>query len=167
VIKQAHEVYSLTGSGWTKRQIHGYAWTYDGAKAIADKVEKRVAHIGVVHLIEVNGRLHKINVIPVDKVDGDIEQAEVSRIELNDIPTKTVPAVYVHVQGTRPRRLGNDLERALNFLGMQDRKMRCKLYTLRTRGLTPIEFLLDDLHEDPKVQESVYRWIEHEMEARK
>lgn len=165
MIKQGYEVYSLTQGGYNKRHMHGYAWSKSAAHAIG-KATKGHFVVGAIHLIEINGRWHRIAVLPTE-IEGDPEQAEVSRIELNDIPTKFIPSMFVQVKSAKSVRLALNLERAINTIALISKKETCKLYTLRTGGKLPLSFTVASLHDDEATQERVFGWLRHEIEFRK
>lgn len=165
-IKQAYEVYSLVGGGYNKRHLHGYAWTKDAAQQIADNVRPRRYHIGVVHLIEVNSRWHRIHVIPVDSLAGRVEDAEDSRLMVSDLPERFVPSINYQIDDGQARRLGLDFEKAIDTLAAHDKECKCKLYTLRTGGRLPITFRIRDLLLSEHTQMLVAEWLSHEIQFR-
>jgi hypothetical protein len=166
VIKQGFEVYTLTGGGYNKRHVHGYAWTKDEAHAIG-KATKNHFYVGAVHLIKINGRWHRISVLPIE-INGDSSTAPISRIELNDLPIRFTPAIFVQLRGAKPLKLALDLEKAINTIAELPRtKEPCKLYTLRTGGNLPLSFTVKDLHHDEATQQKVFAWLKHEIDFRK
>lgn len=166
-IKQAYEIYSLVGGGYNKRHLHGYAWTKDAAQTLANTVSPRRYHIGAVHVIEVNGRWHRIHVIPVEGLIGDFEAALDSRLVEGDIPNRLVPSISFQIDALEPRRLGLDFERAIDTMAGYAHECTCKLYTLRTGGLMPLTFKVRDLLLSEHTQQKVAEWLQYEIEFRK
>ena len=165
-IKQAYEVYSLTGGGYNKRHLHGYAWTKADAKALALEVSPKRYHIGVVHLVEVNGRWHRVNVHPIDEVIGNVEEAETSRIELDNLPARPIPGIWIQLETFQPQRLGLNIEKAIDLIALKSEQRTCRLYTLRTGGLLPVTFKIADFLKSSKLQEQIFFWLKHEIEYR-
>ena len=166
MIKQGYEVYTLTGGGYNRRHVHGYAWSKGDANDIG-RATKNHFYVGAVHLIEINGRWHRVTVLPID-IPGDHSKAPVSRIELNDLPRKFTPAIFVQVKEAKPINLSLSLEKAINTIAALPRtKDACKLYTLRTGGNLPLSFTVKDLYHDEATQEKVVAWLKHEIEFRK
>jgi hypothetical protein len=165
-ILQAYEIYSLVGGGYNRRHLHGYAWTKDEAQFIADALRPRRYHIGAVHLIELHGRWHRINVIPVEEVAGSLEAAQDSRLVAQDIPPRHIPGINYQIEESAPRRLGLDFEKAINTLAECDPDSKCKLYTFRTGGKLPMSFRVRDLLLSEHTQMQVAEWLNHEIQFR-
>lgn len=165
-ILQAYEVYSLVGGGYNKRHLHGYAWTKTDAQTIADTVHPRRYYIGVVHLIKIGDLWHRVHVVPIDSIAGDVAQAENSRILAADTPKRFIPGINFQIGETPPRRLGLDLETAINTLAEYPKDSECKLYTLRTGGRLPITFRIRDLSLSEHTQKLVVTWLRHEIDFR-
>lgn len=166
-IKQAYEVYSLIGGGYNKRQVHGYAWTKEGADIVGGRSTDARYHVGSVHLAKVNNQWHRINVFPVEFVYGDETGAKTSHVGVNPDARRT-PAMFVVAEdGQQPFRLTHDLEKAINIIAGVRSEAMLKLYTYRVGGAAPLNFTRTQLMEDPKIQEKIVRWLNYEIEARK
>lgn len=166
MIKQAFEVYSLIGGGYNKRHLHGYGWTRADANAIADRCNSRT-HIGVVHLIQINDRWHRVNVMPVEEVKGNPEYAVLSRIGDDNPPPKLTPAIFMQIDQKRPKRLGLNIDKAISFMAENPMNSTIRLSTLRMGGSLPITFTVWELHENETVQERVWNWLKTEINFRK
>lgn len=166
-IKQAYEVYSLVGGGYGKRHLHGYAWTRLGAQSLAvAAVGQGRYHIGMVHLIKVGSRWHRIHVIPVESIEGDVVEAENSRIIEDENPLRFLPAINFQIDGCPPRRVNLDLEKAIDTLVGHDPDSECRLYTLRTGGKLPLIFKVRELKLSEHTQRRVVEWLNHEINFR-
>lgn len=166
-IKQAYEIYSLIGGGYNKRQVHGYAWSKegkDGATAIAHK--HTGCYIGSIHLAMVNGRWHRISVLPTENVRGNPDHAEDSRIADDNLPTRNTPGMFVQTDTRHPVRLGLDIVKSLNMISTMD-SPDVRLFTLRTGGPSPLSFRSEDFLNSEALQERVYKWLESEINFRR
>lgn len=163
-IKQAFEVFTIE-RGYGDRRVHGYAWTKEDAHAIA--IESRAfRHVNSVHLVEVNGRWHRLNVTPVDEVRGDIDDAVDSRILGNDFPTPHVPGIFFVRNGVR-NKLVLDVDRALDFIIKSVTPGdACVLTTRRSKGVEPMVFD-DGIFYDQSLVQRIRSWLEYEVKARK
>jgi hypothetical protein len=148
--------------------LHGYAWTPEAAEELAKSIPTKT-YISDVHLIEINGQWHRVNVLPATNIFGDLDKAQPSRIETEDIPKRMIPAMFIQRGNDAPKRLSLNLDKALETiagLGSNREGSMFKLFTYRTGGALPEAFLMRDLFNDTKVQERVYRWLESEINAR-
>lgn len=169
MIKQAFEVYTLVGGGYNKRLLHGYAWSKGEADIVGGRSTQsgQRYHVGSVHLIKLNGQWHRVNVHPVTSVYGDESKAEISRIELNDIPARKIPSILVRCTGNDPVRIPLNLEKAINVIAGIPCRDKLILYTNRNAGPMPLTFTSAQLREDEVVQEKVVKWLIHEIDFRK
>ncbi len=169
-IKTAYEVYSLQGGGrgYGKRLIHGYAWTENDAHVIGkrNRIEGFRYHVNVIHLVEVDGLWHRINVQPVVDIEGNESQAEISRIAKGDFPKAILPAIYVQAEDFVPDKLPLDLEKAINKLAALPKDKWIRLYTQRAYGPKPLVFTSNLLLNDERVQMEVATWLKTEIDLR-
>lgn len=164
-VKQAYEVYSLNGGGYNKRLVHGYAWTKEGADFVGSRVGTRY-DVGVVHLIKVNARWHRLNVHPVEGVHGDLQTAETSRIETGDLPERKIPSIHLRVGNREPLRLPLNLEKAIDIVAGVHCTDPFTLYSYRAGGLLPITFFINELRNEEKTQRMIFEWLKTEIEIR-
>lgn len=166
MIKQAYEVYTIpSGFGYSRRHVHGYGWTKDEANKIGRSLGVKY-QVGGIHVVQVDGRWHRIAVLPVD-IDGDHGQAPISRIARGDIPQRFIPAMFMQVENEKPIRLPRDIEKALDTMAEAAKSTKeCKLFTIRRGGLLPVVFKGADLFKDEGVQLAVYEWLSKEIEFR-
>lgn len=167
MIMQAYEVFSLVGGGYAKRQIHGHAWTREKAQEIADTVMPRRYEIGPIHLIRVEDRWHRIAVLPVPAVLGDLADAQISRIAKGDIPVRATPGMFFVVGDRAAVRLGLNIEKNIDRIASYAGTETCKLYTLRIGGRLPLLFKGEELRNVEARQEEIFNWLHHEIEFRK
>lgn len=166
-VRQAYEVYSLVGGGYAKRHVHGYAWTHDDAETIATRVTPRRAYTGIIHVVQINGNWHRISVLPIPDVKGNIEHAAPSRIELGNLPTRVIPGMFAQIGERDPIRLGLDIESNVNTIAEQPKAESCKLYTTRMGGELPLVFNVAELHSSEVRQAAVFAWLQAEINYRK
>lgn len=165
-IRQAYEVYTIpSGFGYNKRHVHGYGWTKDEAHAIGRGLGQSY-QVGGIHVIQVDGRWHRIAVLPVD-IAGDAGQAPISRIARGDIPKQFIPAMFMQVEAEKPIRLPRDLEKAINTMAEAVRgNQECKLFTIRKGGPLPILFKGKALLNNEAIQLQIFEWLKNEIEFR-
>lgn len=166
MIKQAYEVYTIpSGFGYNKRHVHGYGWTKEEAHAVGRSLGQSY-QIGGIHVIQVDGRWHRIAVIPID-IAGDADQAGASRIERGDIPRQFIPAMFMQVEAEKPIRLPRNLEKAIDVMAKAVKgNKECKLFTIRKGGPMPIPFKGQELLKNETVQFQVFAWLRTEIEFR-
>jgi hypothetical protein len=166
IIKQAFEVYSLVGGGYNKRHLHGYAWTKERAQQIGDGVRPRRYHIGAIHVIRIGDNWHRVHVLPIEGLDEDSSQAQVSRLAEGELPERMIPSINFQIDDNLPRRVPLDFERAVDAIAGHSKDSKCKLYTLRTGGMLPITFKIRDLVLNEHTQTQVSKWLQHEINFR-
>lgn len=166
MIKQAYEVYTIpSGFGYSKRHVHGYGWTKEEANTIGRTLGQRY-QVGGIHVIEVDGRWHRIAVLPIDIV-GNHGDAPISRIERGDIPYRFIPAMFLQVESGKPVRLPRDLEKAIDLIAVTVPATKdCKLFTVRKGGSLPVPFKGGDLFNKEATQQAIYEWLKVEIEFR-
>lgn len=170
MIKQCFEVYSLVGEGYNRRQIHGYGWTRDDADIVgkfAVTSSGQRYHVSGIHVIEINGRWHRVNATPISDITGTHEDAPASRIELGDLPKPNIPSIFISNDGTgKPLKVGITIEKAIDLIAGVYCTPPVTLYSPRTGSEPGISFLTRDLREDEATQIRVYNWLKTEIEAR-
>lgn len=167
-ILHAYEVYSLIGGGYSRRQVHGYAWTKADAELIGRNSSGETGryHVGSVHLIEVNGSWHRVQVNPIDDVVGDPDSAEMSRIVDGSMIERRHPAILFKVPGQKDRRLGLNLEQAIDKMAAVHTLGELKLYTMRSGAKPALYFTAQQLREDAATQQNIVEWLRNEIDVR-
>lgn len=165
-IKTAYEVYSLIGGGYNKRHLHGYAWTKEDAEAVAATVSPRRYYVGAIHVVEINGSWHRINVTPIEGLIGDVSKAQTSRLLSGETVPRSIPSINFQIDDAPPRRLGLDFEYAIDMMASYSENSKCRLYTLRTGGKLPMSFRVRDLLMSSHTQQQVSDWLSHEINFR-
>jgi hypothetical protein len=163
-IKQAYEIYSTLVAGYNKRQVHGYSWNKEDAAKIAR--DRPGCFIGSIHLAKVNGRWHRISVLPTENISGNPDEAQDSRISDDNLPIRNTPGMFIQVDNKSPVRLGLDIEKSINLLATVTGSS-VRLFTLRRGGPSPISFKPADLLHSDALQERVYFWLKNEISHRR